>query len=177
MKHLTTLLLFALITLSIPPSPFTPAQPVQPLQPSTASTAPIPLAEPPQPVTVAQEPQAYYPLTDWERALICRVMMSECAGEPYNGQMAVAQVILDRSQSPDYPDTVYEVLTQENQFASPSEDDITPEISEAVEAVFGRGERVVLCEILYFYAERYGLSEWHEAQNYVATIENHKFYN
>lgn len=143
-----------------------------------------PIEAPTEPATLAYyvidrpaEPEPYYPLQDWERALICRVLMSECPYEPSEGQRAVAQVILDRLMSPDYPNTVYEVLTQSGQFAAPSEVDVLPEISEAVAAVFDAGERVTESEILYFYAPRYGISKWHEEQDYELTIKNHKFYS
>lgn len=174
MKHLlAAVLAIILLTTYTPPTPT-----VQPLQPTVSCAASMPLAEPPQPVTVLDEPQAYYPITAWERALICRVMMSECAGEPLEGQHAVAQVILDRLRSEDFPGNVYDVLTQDGQFSEPSDEDATVAVYEAVAAVFDRGERVTECEILYFYSPKwYGVSEWHESREFILRIGGHKFYS
>lgn len=190
MKYIP-LLAAIVIALTLPALPAPQPKPCQALTPDMQSveiptlpelpTVPVyyiieRTAEPPQPVTVAQEPQAYYPITAWERALICRVMMSECAGEPPEGQRAVAQVILDRLQSDDFPGTVYEVLTQSGQFAAPSEADVNAEIAGAVAAVFDRGERVSEELLYYFYAPRYGWSGFHEAQTFTIEIGHHKFY-
>lgn len=151
--------------------PLPPAEPLVIMQPITAP------AEPPEPTTVAQEPQAYYPIKEWERRLIERVLMSECPYEPAEGQKAVAQVVLDRVRSDDFPNTIYEVLTQNNQFATPSDAEVLPEVAEAVAAVFDRGERVSKEEMLYFYAPYYGVSEWHENQEFIIKIGGLRFFS
>jgi spore germination cell wall hydrolase CwlJ-like protein len=41
----------------------------------------------------------------------------EARGEPIQGQLAVAQVVMNRVASRDYPDTVCDVVTQPKQFS------------------------------------------------------------
>lgn len=57
------------------------------------------------------------PLTQEEIELIALVTMAECGGEPEEGQRLVIDTILNRVDSPYFPDTVYDVLYQKNQYA------------------------------------------------------------
>lgn len=41
---------------------------------------------------------------------LARVVYSEAGGEPFNGQIAVAAVVLNRVDSPDFPDTIEKVI-------------------------------------------------------------------
>lgn len=52
-------------------------------------------------------------------AITCLVaaLYHEARGEPVDGQIAVAQVILNRVASPRYPDTICEVVYQPHQFS------------------------------------------------------------
>ncbi|GMK41555.1 spore cortex-lytic enzyme [Paenibacillus sp. CCS19] len=43
-------------------------------------------------------------------AMLARVVYSEAGGEPFNGQIAVAAVVLNRVDSPDFPDTIEKVI-------------------------------------------------------------------
>ncbi len=51
-----------------------------------------------------------------EIKLLARVVHGEARGEPYEGQVAVAAVILNRVASSNFPDTIEEVVYQEGQF-------------------------------------------------------------
>lgn len=51
-------------------------------------------------------------LRDDEVDLLARLVSAESAGEPYEGQVAVAASILNRMRSPNYPHTVREVIYQ-----------------------------------------------------------------
>lgn len=57
-------------------------------------------------------------MTDKELDELCRVMFLECRGEPFEGKVAVAETILNRVISEDWPDTVHDVLSQRGQFAT-----------------------------------------------------------
>ena len=48
--------------------------------------------------------------------LLARIVYLEARGEPYEGQVAVAEVVLNRVLSERFPDTVAEVLYQTGQF-------------------------------------------------------------
>jgi N-acetylmuramoyl-L-alanine amidase len=53
---------------------------------------------------------------DDELDLFERVVFAECRDEPYIGYVAVAAVIINRVQSPDWPDTLRGVMMQPGQF-------------------------------------------------------------
>lgn len=48
--------------------------------------------------------------------LVARVVMSEAGGLDYTAKLGVAACIMNRVESPDYPNTIYEVVYQPNQF-------------------------------------------------------------
>ena len=54
--------------------------------------------------------------TDFD--LLVRLVAAEAGGEPYDGQVAVAAVVLNRMRSYKFPNTVRGVVYQENQFSS-----------------------------------------------------------
>lgn len=55
-------------------------------------------------------------LTDNDKELIARVVMSEAAYEDMIGKRLVVDTILNRVDSPAFPDSVYGVVYQDNQF-------------------------------------------------------------
>lgn len=59
-------------------------------------------------------------LTSEEIDLLAKIVWVEACGEPEEGQEAVVEVIFNRMCSPDYPNTLYEVLSQDHpvQFCS-----------------------------------------------------------
>lgn len=52
-------------------------------------------------------------------SLLClaTAIFLEARGEPYDGKLAVGQVIVNRTENEKFPDTVCEVVYQEDQFA------------------------------------------------------------
>lgn len=54
--------------------------------------------------------------TQEEYTLLCNMIMAEAEGEGYEGQLAVASVIMNRVLSSKFPNTIKEVLYQKNQF-------------------------------------------------------------
>jgi hypothetical protein len=80
-------------------------------------------------------------LTEDERTLVERIVASEARGEPIEGIMAVAQCIRDRSQL--WGMTVTEVCLAPGQFAAPYQGEISPEVVQAVWAVFDEGMSVL----------------------------------
>lgn len=115
-----------------------------------------------------------YTLTDSERDIVERVVMSEAAGEGYDGQRLVAQCILNTAEADGMrPD---EVVLAPNQYASPAAE-ASQEVKDAVSAVFDDGDMVTDEPIRWFYAQRYVYSAWHESKRYVLTYKNHKFFS
>lgn len=123
-----------------------------------------------KPTTATKGP--FYPLTEWERDLVERVVMAEAGGEPFLGQKAVAQCILNASllrQIP--PAKVVNALKYTKARPEPTES-----VKQAVAAVFDDGETVFDRDVIYFYAPGLATSSWHESQTYVVTIGCHRFF-
>jgi spore germination cell wall hydrolase CwlJ-like protein len=114
-----------------------------------------------------------YVLTAQERALVERCVMAEAGNESYRGQMAVAQAILDGTirSGVDVSTSIrkYRIVSRTNVPVSDS-------VKRAVSAVFDDGQRVTSEKMDLWYAPKRVYSSWHESQNYVATIGNHKFF-
>ena len=57
-------------------------------------------------------------LTDYEYIMLCNAVAYEAGSDwiPTSEKAKVAEVIMNRVASPDFPDTIYDVLTQEGQF-------------------------------------------------------------
>jgi len=111
----------ALPTLESPIVP-SPAVPVQPAQPSDAQpAAPAPSAPvtastaPPEPVRRAAAPVA---TTDAELNCLARVILYEAGAESRAGQLAVAQVVINRTRSGRFPRTICGVINQRGQFSA-----------------------------------------------------------
>ena len=112
-----------------------------------------------------------YELTAEERAEVERVMMAECGGEERDGMIAVGQCILNACEESGLrPHEVLKKYGYTHIRKEPSE-----AVKEAVCAVFDRGETVTDEPILYFYAT-YIYSAWHESQEFVTEIGNHRFF-
>ncbi|NGZ74837.1 cell wall hydrolase [Saccharibacillus sp. VR-M41] len=87
-----------------------------------------------------------YALSKEDLLLLERIVMAEAEGEPYAGKVAVANVVLNRLRSANYPDTIRDVIYQRYQFSPvqngrfdrvvPSEDSV----KAAAEALNGRKE-------------------------------------
>lgn len=87
-----------------------------------------------------------YALTDEELHLLHKIVMAEAEGEPYEGKVAVANVVLNRLRSANYPDTIKKVIYQKSQFSPVQNgrmDRVTPNedsIRAVTEALHGRKE-------------------------------------
>ena len=118
-----------------------------------------------------QQPK-HYELTEAERSLIEQVVSAECRGEPYDGQVAVAQCILNACLKDDIrPAQAIKKYDYTSNRATP-----TDSVKKAVSAVFDNGEGVTDEPILYYYAPKRTSSEWHESQIFVIEIANHRFF-
>lgn len=125
---------------------------------------------------VQEAPPARYPLTQTQRDLIEATVMAEAAYEPFAGQMAVAQCILDGCEELDIPP---EETVRVYQYAAPSGLEVTGQVEDAVSAVFDKGYTVTEESILFFYAPRWmegGTSPFHESQKFAIEIGGHRFF-
>lgn len=127
-----------------------------------------------------EEPQPIIPVAEGEEELLVRLVIAESGNQPYEGQVAVAQVVCDRYVA-GYGDSITDVIYAENQFATPYSKDISvyPLASEAVHAVLYEGERAFIETTLFFCnPSRSSPSalEWMRTKPYIGTIADHEFY-
>ena len=127
-----------------------------------------------------EAPQPIIPVAEGEEELLVRLVIAESGNQPYEGQVAVAQVVCDRYIA-GYGDSITDVIYAENQFATPYSKDISvyPLASEAVHAVLYEGERAFIETTLFFCnPSRSSPSalEWMRTKPYVGTIADHEFY-
>ena len=122
----------------------------------------------PQPET----PPVRYELTAEERDTVERVVMAEAGGESYEGQVLVAQCILNAAEKlGQQPSEAVVTLHYAKGRPEP-----TQSVRDAVAAVFDRGETITDEPILYFYAPARTTSEWHESQIFVIEVGGHRFF-
>ncbi len=113
---------------------------------------------------------------------LSRIVHAESQGEPLNGQIAVANVVLNRVKDGNYPNTIYGVIFDRNygvQFQPVANGAIynTPSkksVSAAKRAVYGEN---YAGECLYFLNETIATNMWIvNNRPYYTTINNHSFY-
>ena len=174
-------------------SPFESSNNVQSVQ-YTIEAEPIEESVEPQPIYIEPEiveleseidkPEIEYYvspiyLTEDDRWFIECVVAGECAYEPYEGKLAVAQCYFDAMIKDGL--TAREVK-EVYQYAGWNPDldkqdrKMYIEVMEAVHDIFDVGQFVTEKPILFFYAPSLCDSPWHESQNYAMTIGGHKFF-
>lgn len=119
---------------------------------------------------VKDEPIFY--LTDYERWVVECIVMGESGGEPYGGQILVAQCILNACLK----DGIQPSEVRTKYKYSGWNDNPTDSVKNAVSAVFDLGEKMVDEPILYFYAPSLCQSKWHETQIFVIEFGGHRFF-
>lgn len=123
------------------------------------------------------EKEAQLPEFGYDFDYVVGVVAAESRGEPYEGQVAVAQCILETSEKRMM--TPEEVVKMKNRYASPCETQEEKDlVMDACIDVFIHGKKSIDEPIEYFYSTCGGfVSDWHENNlEYVATIGNHKFF-
>ena len=109
-----------------------------------------------------------------------RVVLYEAGAEPRAGQVAVAQVMMNRVRSPRFPDSVCRVIYQRGQFSAirsfnpPRNERWRLAMAIARDVMAGDGAPVV-GNALYFHAARVRPA-FVASRTRVARIGNHLFY-
>jgi hypothetical protein len=112
-----------------------------------------------------------YELTQEEREIIERVVAAEARGETLKGQMAVANVIKDRTEL--WNMTPTEVVTAKGQFAEPFQGEISEDTKLAVEIIFDKGIRVFEKPVTHFASNN---PWWAENKTVIGSVGVHTFY-
>lgn len=119
------------------------------------------------------------PFTDAEVYLTAQLMYNEAVGEGLNGWVAVAEVVVNRVNSSEFPDTIENVIFQPGQFAH-SEKIRTREptdemVTVAREVLSGNMKVLNSGDILFFRNAGGSTKDWGSHQ-YYETINSHQFY-
>lgn len=137
-------------------------------QPAVVVTTPAGSSETLDPTEV---PVRFY-LSASERDTVERVVMAEAGGESFEGQMLVAQCILNAAEKegvqPSEAVVIYSYTS--------NRPDPTQSVKDAVAAVFDRGEVAIDAPVMYFYNPALVTSTWHESQIFVAEVGGHRFF-
>lgn len=111
--------------------------------------------------------------------LLARLINGEARGEPYEGQVAVGAVILNRVKSPKFPSTIPSVIYQNGQFTCVRDGQFNVPIDEdstvykaAAEAMNGSDPTN---GALYFYNPSKTKSKWLFSLKTTTTIGEHRF--
>lgn len=117
-------------------------------------------------------------ITPQEKELLARVVTAEARGESFEGQVAVAAVVLNRVQSSRFPDTVWEVLHQPGQF-TPIERGLLPQTAtasclEAVERAL-KGEDPTGGALFFYNPTTTQAADYWATKPVIKRIGNHNF--
>jgi N-acetylmuramoyl-L-alanine amidase len=113
---------------------------------------------------------------------LARIIHAESVGEPLEGQIAVGNVVLNRVASPDFPNTVYDVIfdrTHGIQFSPVADGTIqnTPSELSIIAAKISLEGVQLVPGVLYFQNPALATSQWITLnRKYHSTIGNHQFY-
>lgn len=114
-----------------------------------------------------------------ESELLARIVHAESKGEPYIGQVAVAAVILNRIDSPDFPNTLSGVIYQPGAFEPVSNGTINQSVPSDASARKAASEALNGYDptggCLYFFNPDTATSKWIWSKTIVKTIGKHHF--
>jgi N-acetylmuramoyl-L-alanine amidase len=108
---------------------------------------------------------------------LSHIINAESGNQPLAGKIAVGNVILNRVYDGRFPDTIYGVIFQKNQFTPASSGSICrdPNTDSIIAAKLSLDGAVVLSNACWFNSVQ--ISSWASShKTYVATIGNHNFY-
>lgn len=120
-------------------------------------------------------------ISAYEKDLLARLVSAEAKGEPYAGKVAVATVVLNRVDSPLFPNTIKEVIFQKDaghyaftpvqngNIKKPADAQSKKAVNEAL-AFRGMGKGS-----LYFYNPKTAKSDWITSRETTVSIGNHRF--
>lgn len=133
-------------------------------------------------VAPVQEPvQPVISISEEEKDLFSRLVEAEAKGESYEGKVAVATVVLNRVDSPEFPNTIIgvinEVVGTSYAFSPVQNGEINQPASDesklAVEEALTRTDRLNDC--IYFYNPDIATDSWIRTREVVKTIDHHVF--
>ena len=114
---------------------------------------------------------------DGDVQLLARIISAEARGEPYQGQVAVGAVVLNRVRHPSFPDTLAGVIYQTDAFTAVSDGQFDQPVAEsayraAQDALNGSDPSG---GALYYFNPATATSAWIWSRPLIVTIGNHRF--
>lgn len=117
-----------------------------------------------------------------EKELLAKLVRAEAEGEPYAGKVAVATVVLNRINHPDFPNTVRDVIYERSstghyafspvangQINKPADTESIRAVNEAL-TFQGQGNGSI-----YFYNPKTATNDWIKTRTVTVKIGNHVF--
>lgn len=115
--------------------------------------------------------------TESEISLLARIISAESRGEPYEGQVAVGAVILNRISHPSFPNTLAGVIYQPGAFTCVTDGQINAAVSDsakkaAQDAINGWDPSG---GAIYYYNPAKATNKWINSRPVLTVIGTHKF--
>ena len=115
--------------------------------------------------------------TQSEIALLARIISAESRGEPYEGQVAVGAVILNRIAHPSFPNTLAGVIYQPGAFSCLDDGQVNEPVSESA----ARAARDAMNGwdptggAIYYFNPNTATSKWIWSRPVITVIGSHRF--
>jgi N-acetylmuramoyl-L-alanine amidase len=115
--------------------------------------------------------------SSYEADLLSRLVRAEAQGESYSGKLAVAQVVMNRTVSGQFPSSVEGVIYQSGQFSPVS----NGSINRAADSDSIRAANAAIAQggdpngALFFYNPKTATQSWNSTRPVVNQIGNHVF--
>jgi N-acetylmuramoyl-L-alanine amidase len=119
-------------------------------------------------------------ISESEIDLLARLVRAEAQTEPFEGKAAVASVVLNRVESPQFPNSIKKVIYQPGQFQPVSNGEINqPADKESIKAVHAvlSGLRNIAKDSLFFYNPDIATNRWLDSRKTTVVIGQHVFKN
>lgn len=109
--------------------------------------------------------------------LMARAINGEARGEPYEGQVAVAAVVLNRVKNSNFPNTIAGVIYQRGAFdvVSDGQINLTPNATAKKAARDALNGWDPSYGAIYYFNPRTATSSWIWSRPHIITIGNHRF--
>ncbi|MDA3128596.1 cell wall hydrolase [Aliibacillus thermotolerans] len=133
-------------------------------------------------VTVGEQLTIPEGITPEEEELLARLVSAEAKGEPYAGKVAVATVVLNRVNSPEFPNSIKEVIYEVSPTGNPS---FTPVQNGTINQPADKESKKAVKEALafegqghgslFFYNPEKATNHWIATRETTTIIGNHIF--
>ena len=127
--------------------------------------------------SVKQNKKEVINITNDDLLLLSKLVTGEARGESYEGQVAVAAVVINRVKDPRFPNTIKDVIYQKNAFSVVNDGSINMQPTEsaynaAIDALYGKDPTN---KAVFFWNPDIATCKWIKTLNPYLKIGNHVF--